>query len=119
MAKIIDGKEISKQVRQELAAETASFKEENGFLPGLAVVIVGDDPASHVYVKNKARACDEVGFYSETHELPAETTQEELEDLIDRLNAQRNQGSCRLKQQHPNRNCPNQRNYRFDRKPKI
>lgn len=87
MAKIIDGKEISKQVRQELAAETASFKEENGFLPGLAVVIVGDDPASHVYVKNKARACDEVGFYSETHELPAETTQEELEDLIDRLNA--------------------------------
>ena len=87
MAKIIDGKEISKKVRQELAAETANFREQNGFLPGLAVVIVGDDPASHVYVRNKARACDEVGFYSETHELPAETTQEELEALIDRLNA--------------------------------
>ena len=87
MAKIIDGKEISKQVRQELAAETKSFQEKNGFLPGLAVVIVGDDPASHVYVRNKARACDEVGFYSETHELPKETTQEELEALIDRLNA--------------------------------
>ena len=87
MAKIIDGKEISRQVRQELAEETKSFEEKNGFLPGLAVVIVGDDPASHVYVRNKARACDEVGFYSETHELPKETTQEELEALIDRLNA--------------------------------
>ncbi len=87
MAKIIDGKEISRQVRQELAAETKSFKAQNGFLPGLAVVIVGDDPASHVYVRNKTRACDEVGFYSETHELPKETTQAELEALIDRLNA--------------------------------
>ena len=87
MAKIIDGKEISRHVRQELAEETQSFDEKNGFLPGLAVVIVGDDPASHVYVRNKARACDEVGFYSETHELPKETTQEELEALIDRLNA--------------------------------
>lgn len=87
MAKIIDGKAISAQVRAELAVETQLFKEENGFLPGLAVVIVGDDLASHVYVRNKARACDEVGFYSETHELPKETTQEELEALIDRLNA--------------------------------
>ncbi len=87
MAKIIDGKAISAQVRAELAEETKLFEKENGFLPGLAVVIVGDDPASHVYVRNKARACDEVGFYSETHELPKETTQEELEDLIDRLNA--------------------------------
>ena len=87
MAKIIDGKAISAQVRMELAEETKLFEKENGFLPGLAVVIVGDDPASHVYVRNKARACDEVGFYSETHELPKETTQEELEALIDRLNA--------------------------------
>ncbi len=86
MAKIIDGKAISGQVRAELAAETKQFEKENGFLPGLAVVIVGDDPASHVYVRNKARACEEVGFYSETHELPKETTQEELETLIDRLN---------------------------------
>ena len=87
MAKRIDGKAISAQVRVELAEETKIFEKENGFLPGLAVVIVGDDPASHVYVHNKARACDEVGFYSETHELPKETTQEELEALIDRLNA--------------------------------
>ncbi|MBE6662581.1 MAG: bifunctional methylenetetrahydrofolate dehydrogenase/methenyltetrahydrofolate cyclohydrolase FolD [Ruminococcaceae bacterium] len=87
MAKIIDGKAISAQVRAELAEETKLFEKENGFLPGLAVVIVGDDPASHVYVRNKGRACDEVGFYSETHKLPKETTQEELEALVDRLNA--------------------------------
>ncbi len=87
MAKIIDGKAISAQVRAELAEETKLFEKENGFLPGLAVVIVGDDPASHVYVRNKARACEEIGYYSETHELPKETSQEELEALIDRLNA--------------------------------
>ncbi len=87
MAKIIDGKAISAQVRVELAEETKLFEKEHGFLPGLAVVIVGDDPASHVYVRNKGRACDEVGFYSETHKLPKETTQEDLETLIDRLNA--------------------------------
>lgn len=87
MAKIIDGKAISAEVRRELAKETELFEKENGFLPGLAVVIVGDDPASHVYVRNKARACDEVGFYSETYDLPKETTQEELETLIERLNA--------------------------------
>ena len=86
MAKIIDGKAISSQVRSEIAKETENFKNENGFLPGLAVVLVGDDPASHVYVRNKARACSEVGFYSETHQLPKETTQQELESLIDRLN---------------------------------
>ena len=86
MAKIIDGKAISAQVRAELAEETKIFEKENGFLPGLAVVIVGDDPASHVYVHNKARACEEIGYYSETHRLPKETSQEELEALIDRLN---------------------------------
>ena len=86
MAKIIDGKAISAQVRAELAEETKIFEKENGFLPGLAVVIVGDDPASHVYVRNKARACEEIGYYSETHRLPKETSQEELEALIDRLN---------------------------------
>lgn len=86
MAIRIDGKNIAKQVREEIAAEASAFGKKHGFMPGLAVVIVGDDPASHVYVRNKARACEEVGFYSETHELPAETTQEELEDLIDCLN---------------------------------
>ena len=86
MAKIIDGKAISKQIREEIAAETLEFAAKNGFKPGLAVVIVGEDPASQVYVRNKRKACDEVGFYSESYELPAETTQEELEALVDKLN---------------------------------
>ena len=86
MAKIIDGKAISKQIREEIAAETAVFEKENGFKPGLAVVIVGEDPASQVYVRNKRKACDEVGFYSESYELPEKTTQEELEALVDKLN---------------------------------
>ncbi len=87
MAKLIDGKLISAQIRAEIKEETASFLKEKGYLPGLAVVIVGEDPASQVYVRNKKRACEEVGFYSEVHELPAATTQEELNALVDRLNA--------------------------------
>ena len=86
MAKIIDGKAISAQIRQELAEETKQFAEETGILPGLAVVIVGEDPASQVYVRNKRRACEEVGFYSEAYELPESTTQKELEALVDKLN---------------------------------
>ena len=86
MAKIIDGKAISKQIREEIAAETAAFEAEKGIKPGLAVIIVGEDPASQVYVRNKRKACDEVGFYSESYELPAETTQDELEALVDKLN---------------------------------
>ena len=86
MAKIIDGKAISKEVRAEIAADVVSFKEKHGIAPGLAVIIVGNDPASQVYVRNKKKACEEVGFYSESYELPAETTQEELLLLIERLN---------------------------------
>lgn len=86
MATLINGKETSAAIRAEIKAETDKFCEENGFRPGLAVIIVGDDPASRVYVRNKRLACDEVGFYSETYELPAETTQKELNDLVDRLN---------------------------------
>ena len=86
MAQRIDGKAISEQVRAEIAAETAAWVEKTGIRPGLAVVIVGSDPASCVYVRNKARACEQVGFYSETHALPEETTQEELMALVDRLN---------------------------------
>ena len=86
MAKLIDGKQISAQIREEIKEETAAFQKEYGYLPGLAVVIVGENPASQVYVRNKARACGEVGFYSEVHELPAETTQDELNALVDRLN---------------------------------
>ncbi len=87
MAKIIDGKQISAQIRAEIKEQTAEFKKLNGFVPGLAVIIVGNDPASQVYVRNKRRACEEVGFYSEAYELPAETTQAELNALVDKLNA--------------------------------
>ena len=86
MAKIIDGKAISKQIREEISAERAEFTAKTRITPGLAVIIVGEDPASQVYVRNKRKACDEVGFYSESYELPAETTQEELETLVDKLN---------------------------------
>lgn len=87
MAKIIDGKAISKQIRSEIAAETAEFIKNTGRTPGLAVIIVGTDPASQVYVRNKRKACEEVGFYSEGYELPENTTQAELEALVDKLNA--------------------------------
>ena len=82
---IIDGKKISADVRAQVAAETAKLKEQ-GIVPGLAVIIVGDDPASRVYVNNKKKACADVGFYSEEHALPAETTQEELVALVQQLN---------------------------------
>ena len=87
MANIIDGKAISAAIRAEIKDATEAFAKENGFRPGLAVIIVGEDPASQVYVRNKRRACEEVGFYSEAYELPAETTQEELNALVDKLNA--------------------------------
>ena len=87
MANIIDGKAISAAIRAEIKNETEIFAKDNGFRPGLAVIIVGEDPASQVYVRNKRRACEEVGFYSEAYELPAETTQEELNALVDKLNA--------------------------------
>ena len=86
MAQIIDGKAISKQVREEIATDVVSFKEKYGSAPGLAVIIVGNDPASQVYVRNKKRGCEEVGFYSESYELPDSTTQEELIALVERLN---------------------------------
>lgn len=87
MAMRIDGKAISAQIREEIKEQTAAFVAERGYAPGLAVVIVGEDPASQVYVRNKALACEQVGFYSEVHRLPAETKQEELNALVDRLNA--------------------------------
>lgn len=82
MAKIIDGKAISAKVRDEIKAEVEKMTAK----PGLAVVIVGEDPASQVYVRNKAKGCEEVGFYSEVHRLPEQTTEEELLALIDKLN---------------------------------
>lgn len=82
---IIDGKAVSKAVRERVKTETAKLKEQ-GIVPGLAVIIVGDDSASQVYVRNKEKACEEVGFYSEKFALPASTTQEELNALVNELN---------------------------------
>ena len=82
---IIDGKAVSKAVRERVAAETAELKKQ-GITPGLAVIIVGEDPASQVYVRNKEKACEEVGFYSEKFALPESTTQEELNALVEELN---------------------------------
>ena len=90
MAKIIDGKVISKEVRGEIAADVVAFKEKYGRAPGLAVIIIGNDPASQVYVRNKKRACEEVGFYSENYELPEETSQAELIALVEKLNGDEN-----------------------------
>ncbi len=84
-AQIIDGKAIAQQVRDEVAAEVARLKEQ-GLVPGLTVVLVGDDPASQVYVSNKERTAQELGMNSTVHRLPATTTQAELEKLIDELN---------------------------------
>ena len=86
MAQIIDGKAISKEVRVEITERTLAFKAKYGTAPGLAVIIVGNDPASQVYVRNKKRACEEVGFYSESYELAEDTTQQELISLIEKLN---------------------------------
>ena len=81
----MDGKALSAKVRGSILAETEELKKK-GVTPGLAVIIVGNDPASEIYVRNKERACEECGFYSEKYALPEETTQEELLGLIDELN---------------------------------
>ena len=86
MAQIIDGKKTSQKLREEIARKTALLVEEKGVRPGLAVILVGQDPASQIYVRNKKKACEEVGFLSREYKLPEETTEEELLSLIDRLN---------------------------------
>ncbi len=85
MAQIIDGKAIAAKVRQEVAQAVASLRER-GIEIGLHVVLVGDDPASHVYVRNKERACNEVGIRSITHRLPADTSESDLLVLLASLN---------------------------------
>lgn len=86
MATIIDGKAVAAKVRAEAALRAAALRAR-GITPGLAVVLVGDDPASRSYVGMKERDCEEVGIRSFDHRLPAETTQEQLNELISRLNA--------------------------------
>lgn len=85
MANLINGKEIAAQVKADIAKEAENLAEY-GVTPGLAVIIVGDDPASKIYVRNKKKACEEVGFYSEEFALPEKTSQKELLALIDTLN---------------------------------
>ena len=85
-APLIDGLAAAKRIRQDIALRTEQLRAAHGVVPGLAVILVGDDPASQVYVRNKNRVCEEVGFQSISHMLPADTTQEDLMVLIDRLN---------------------------------
>lgn len=84
-AQVINGKEIVSEYRAQIKDQVASLQSK-GIQPGLAVVIVGDDPASHVYVRNKAKACEEAGMYSEVHKLPESTPEQELIELIEKLN---------------------------------
>ncbi|GAA0365236.1 bifunctional methylenetetrahydrofolate dehydrogenase/methenyltetrahydrofolate cyclohydrolase FolD [Bowmanella denitrificans] len=86
-AQLIDGKLIAKQLRQNVASQVASIRASGKRAPGLAVILVGSDPASQVYVGSKRNACEEVGFVSRSYDLPASTTQQQLLDLVDELNA--------------------------------
>ena len=86
MAEIIDGKNISAQIRGSIKEETARFIAETGVTPGLAVILVGSDPASQIYVRNKKKACEEVGFKSFEYLMPESTTEEELKELVNKLN---------------------------------
>ena len=85
-AEILSGKTMSESLRAEIKDRVAALKEK-GLTPGLAVILVGNDPASEIYVRNKGNGCAEVGMYSRTINMPAETTQEELEKAIEALNA--------------------------------
>ncbi len=86
-AKIIDGRAIAEQVREEVKEEVAELTSKYGMAPGLEVILIGDDPASAIYVRNKGKHSEKVGIRSKTHHLPATVTTEEVLDLIDKLNA--------------------------------
>ncbi len=85
-AKIISGKEVSASIRQELAERVAELKEKHGLVPGLGVILVGDDPASHSYVKGKEKAAGQVGIYSEVLRVPASTTEAEVLKMVEDFN---------------------------------
>lgn len=88
-AEIISGKVVSEEIRGNIAQEAQRLASK-GFRPGLAVVLVGEDPASHVYVRNKEKACHDLGYYSEVHRLADTTSQEEVLALVDKLNTEDN-----------------------------
>jgi methylenetetrahydrofolate dehydrogenase (NADP+)/methenyltetrahydrofolate cyclohydrolase len=85
--KLIDGKAFAADLRAKIAGEVAALKAEHGITPGLAVVLVGEDPASQVYVRNKGEQTEAAGMYSETHRLPADTSQDDLLAVVAKLNA--------------------------------
>ncbi len=85
-AQILSGKELSAEIREQLKQRVKELKEAKGITPGLAVIQVGDDGGSTIYVNNKEKACAEVGIYSEVNRLPEETTQEELLAMVDQYN---------------------------------
>ena len=85
-AQIIDGKQVAADMREELKAEVARLKEKS-IVPGLGVILVGEDPASQSYVRAKGRACEELGIYSDDNRLPADTSQEDLMALVKNMNS--------------------------------
>ncbi|MBN1590411.1 MAG: bifunctional methylenetetrahydrofolate dehydrogenase/methenyltetrahydrofolate cyclohydrolase FolD [Pirellulales bacterium] len=85
-ATILDGKALAKEMRAELAEQTAEFIQDSGVVPCLAAVLVGDDPASEIYVRNKQKACDRTGIESKLHRLPSDTSMDELLTVVNRLN---------------------------------
>ncbi len=86
MSKIMDGKKVSKDIKKWIIQRTKELKDSTGVVPGLASILVGNDPASEIYVRNKRRACERCGMLSEEYNLPEETSEEELLSLIERLN---------------------------------
>jgi methylenetetrahydrofolate dehydrogenase (NADP+)/methenyltetrahydrofolate cyclohydrolase len=86
-ARLIDGKALAQTIRERIAKDVVDLNARTGVRPGLAAILVGDDPASKLYVKNKQKACDAAGIYVDEHKLPAATTQAELLALIEKVNA--------------------------------
>ena len=83
---LIDGKSLANKVQTSVASEVDQLKQEKNIVPGLAVILIGDDPASHAYVKMKAKACEKVGFYSITHNMPDAISQDEIIATIEMMN---------------------------------
>lgn len=83
---LLDGKSLAKKVQSTVSTEVAQLKQEKNIVPGLAVILIGDDPASHSYVKMKAKACENVGFYSITHNMPDTISQDEIIATIEMMN---------------------------------
>src|SRR5262245_40778259 len=87
VARLLDGKALANELQADLTQRVAEFKAKSGVTPCLAAVLVGENPASEVYVRNKRQACERVGMASQLHRLPATASQQELLDLVGRLNA--------------------------------